>query len=285
MRATSTLLRLAICLSSLTSLGLASVPDANPALVVRQDDESRTDDSSRSTITDPPSTESEDSSRSTTTGDRDEDRTTANDDDDEETQTGSRTGTAGRSSGSSSPTRTRFPPDAPAGGVTLISPVTLVEPTPLYKISDHVTFSWNYTSLRGTPTAVDVLVSCAEASRTWTLAPNMTFETDVAFVWDTQEDADDAEAGGLLTELYTLIVKDADAEITDSPEPGYLGAYTGFTFGLYAGIPYTPYPQWNCPGCSAGTSLLDRQAVGFALTMGLITVLSFTWFIGGLGLN
>lgn len=164
------------------------------------------------------------------------------------------------------------------------TPAAAAVATPLYKIGDYVTWGWNYTSLLGTPTAIDVLASCSVARATWTLTANMTFETDVSYVWNTNDQADSAESA-LLSEMYTLIIKDSDASITDRPEPGYLGSYSGLTFGLYAGQPYTPFPEWKCIGCNAATSGFDRHAVGFALTMCMVTVFSFTWFVSGLGLQ
>lgn len=166
----------------------------------------------------------------------------------------------------------------------MLTPSAVGGSTALYKIGDEVTWGWNYTSLLGDPKHVDVLISCAKASATWTLSTNMSFETSVDFKWDTSDQEDDVEQP-LLTELYTLIVKDSEAEISDSPEPGYLGAYSGFTFGLYAKQPYTALPDWECVGCNAAAPGFNGQALGLALVMSMITFLSFTWFVTGLGLQ
>lgn len=187
-------------------------------------------------------------------------------------------------SGTSKPTHTIFPPDLPAGGVEMLTPTAIAASTALYKIGNEIEWAWNYTSLRGPPNAIDVLVSCATASETWTLTSNMSFATSVNFTWDTTKERDDTEKP-LLTELYTLIVKDSDAEMSDAPEAGYLGVYSGFTFGLYAPQPYTPMPDWKCVACNSAAPGLDSQALGFAVTMSLISVLSFTWFVTGLGLQ
>jgi hypothetical protein len=109
----------------------------------------------------------------------------------------------------------------------------------------------------------------------------MTFATSANFTWDTSKEADE---NPLLTELYTLIVKDSDAEMSDTPEAGYLGVYSGFTFGLYAPQPYTPMADWKCVACNSAPTL-GGQAVGMALMMSAISVLSFTWFVTGLGLH
>jgi hypothetical protein len=165
----------------------------------------------------------------------------------------------------------------------MISPATLLEPTPLYKLKEKVTFAWNYTSLKGKPTAIDVLVSCDAAKATWTLTGNMSFASQVTYTWDTKKQATDA-AKPLPIELYTLMIKDSDTEITDQPEAGYLAKYTGLTFGLYEPAKPTKWEDWECTGCSAAPSLFERPALGLAVTMSLVSLLSFTWFVTGLGL-
>lgn len=165
----------------------------------------------------------------------------------------------------------------------MLTPTALPGSTPLYKIGNEIEWGWNYTSLRGTPTAIDVIASCSKASTTWVLASNMTFATSANFTWDTSKEADDND-NPLLTELYTLIVKDSDAEMSDTPEAGYLGVYSGFTFGLYAPQPYTPMADWKCVACNSAPTL-GSQALGMALMMSFISVLSFTWFVTGLGLH
>lgn len=165
------------------------------------------------------------------------------------------------------------------------TPNTFQQATGLYMISDHVTWSWNYTSMLGTPTAIDVLVSCSAASATWTLTGNMSFETSVNYVWDTKKEANDVQSP-LGVQMYTLIVKDSDASITQAAEAGYLGAYTGYQFAMYTGEPYVPYRDWTCPGaCSIAAPALNHKAVGFAAVMSVVTFLSFTWFVAGLGLH
>ncbi|RDA93342.1 hypothetical protein CP533_0322 [Ophiocordyceps camponoti-saundersi (nom. inval.)] len=182
-------------------------------------------------------------------------------------------------------THTDFPPDAPPGGVNMLTPQSNIQPTVLYRIRETVTWGWNYTSLLATPTAIDVMISCSVAAETWTLTRNMSFATSVLYVWDTNEQADSVEKP-LLTQMYTLIVKDSDADINAPPQPGYLGTVKNFfNFGLYAGQPYTPYSDWKCTGCSGAAALFDHQAVRLALIMSSLTVFSFTWFVAGLELR
>lgn len=155
--------------------------------------------------------------------------------------------------------------------------------TQLYRIGEEITWKWNYTSLQGTPTAIDVLVSCSVATETWTLTQNMTWETTGAYTWDTNAYAKTAVASPLLTEEYTLIIYDADSSISATAEAGYLSVYDSFTFGMYTSRPYTDLDEWKCVTCSAANSNLDNQALRFALGMATITVLTFTWFVAGFG--
>lgn len=162
----------------------------------------------------------------------------------------------------------------------MLTPAPTAQGVNLYKIGDHVTWGWNYTNLQAPPTAIDILVSCSTASETWTLTTNMTFETQGSFTWDTEQQAT-AVQSPLLVEEYTLIIYDAASSISATPVAGYLGTFEGFTFGMYTPQPYTPLSSWNCATCSAALSETERRALGFALSMSVITVLTFTWFVTG----
>lgn len=165
----------------------------------------------------------------------------------------------------------------------MISPPT-TSAMPLYRIddTDPITWKWNYTSLQGKPTAIDVLISCSRATATWTLTQNMTFAPTATFTWDSNKFQQEQIGNQLPVEQYTLLVYDAAGSFTDSPEPGYLAPYAGFQFGLYTAKPYSDLNQWKCITCSAAPGgPLDRQALGFAVSMTLITVLSFTWYVTG----
>lgn len=252
-----------------------------------------------STTTRETSKTSESSARETTTSsnddedeDEDEDKKDEDDEDDEDKktstvrdqntavpETGTKTGTAGHRTTSLS-----INPAGYAGAIEMLTPNTVQVASALYKIGDNIELAWNYTNVIATPTAIDVLVSCSAASETWTLTANMTFETEVNFLWETKDDADNVDRP-LLTEKYTLIVKDVDAEVTERAAAGYLGAYSGFTFGLYRPAAYTPLSEWECSTCNAGPGGFDTQALRLAVTMALITVCSFTWFVTGLGLQ
>lgn len=283
MRFDTTLVQVAMCLASWSSVAAAwpeSLPDANGALVVRQNDNneeqesSRSQDRDRSSVTQAPSRTQSGGSRET--------QSTGNNDDNDDDRRQSSQGASARSR-TAAPTPTRFPPDSPPGGISMLEPATTLEPTPLYKLRDEITFNWNYTSLRGTPKAIDVYVSAFDVKATWTLTTNMSFNTNASYVWDTKEQATDVE-NPLPVALYTLMIKDSDSEITQVPDPGYLAPYTGLTFGLYQPAKATPWSEWKCVGCSAAPSLFERPALGLAVTMSLISIFSFTWFVTGLGL-
>ncbi|KAK4456007.1 hypothetical protein QBC34DRAFT_6572 [Podospora aff. communis PSN243] len=197
-------------------------------------------------------------------------------------QTVTETGTArGNATRTSAPKKTMFNPQDPAGGVTMLTPAATAG-YQLYKLKhEFVTFGWNYTNLQGTPTAVDVLVSCSKAAQTWTLTQNMTFATPGSYVWDLDKFQEDNIHSQLPTEQYTLIIHDSDSAITDAPEPGYLAPFTGLVFGLYEPKAPTPLGEWKCASCSGAMSNMEARALGGVLAMSAITVLSFTWFVGG----
>ncbi|KAG5976225.1 hypothetical protein E4U55_007417 [Claviceps digitariae] len=284
MRPSQSLLQLALCLSTLRPFASASswprwLPELD-ALVVRADNPQPAS---------PVATPQSSTPSATATGPGDSPASTTGEAD---ASSGGGLNTAKATSfgatrvATMTANHTEFDPDNPPAGISMQSPNTFLQPSGLYRISDYVTWSWNYTSLLGTPTAIDVIVSCSTASETWTLTSNMSFATNVNYVWDTKQQANDAQ-NPLGNAMYTLIVKDSAAAITQAPEAGYLGAYTGYTFGMYTGLPYTPYPGWTCPGScsSAAGSIFSHQAVGMAIMMSITTVLSFTWFVSGLGLH
>jgi len=156
-------------------------------------------------------------------------------------------------------------------------------PVTYYKIGNHVTFAWNYTSLVVTPSAIDVVASCSLNSATYTISSNMSVAETGSVIWDTHGYQATATVP-LLTASYTLIVVEAGKAVTDIAGAGHLGT-TQYDFSMYLPQSYTPLNEgFVCATCSAAMSDMERQALGFMLTMATITVLSFTWFTGGLGL-
>ena len=180
----------------------------------------------------------------------------------------------------------------------MITPSALAQSS-YYKIGDYVSFAWNYTSLSIKPSKIDVLVSCAANSATYTLASNQSFKATDSVVWDTRPD--ETGTAPLLTETYTLVVYDAAQAITAIAGAGRLGMNDDFTFGMYLRQSYTPRAgealhllhisltystdsgllDWTCAVCSAALSDTERQAIKFMFGMCAVTVLSFTWFVSG----
>jgi len=178
---------------------------------------------------------------------------------------------------------TQFNPQDPVGSVVMLTPATTAL-TQLYKIGDFVTWGWNYTNLQATPTGIDVYASCSSATRTYTLTQNMTFETLGSFTWDTGAYQSTAVANPLVVQQYTLLIFDVDGGPTAAAAAGYLGTFDTFQFGMYTPQPYTALNDgWTCATCSLAASDTDRRALGLALAMCVVTVLSFTWFVTGLG--
>lgn len=276
MKATRLLTALAVGLSV-----AAAWPEWLPepdSLMVRQDDGESSETAKETGTTAAPSKETEASQ----TTNRNLNTATAPD---TKTATGTNTSGSktGSKTGSKSATRTTYSADEPAGSVVMVTPVTTTG-TPIYKISDYVTFGWSYTNLQGKPTAVDVILSCSAATETWTLTANMTFQTSAAYVWDSKEQATAVESP-LLTEMYTLIIIDADSSVSATAEAGYLAAYSGLTFGMYKPAKYTPLSEWHCGTCNSALGGFDSRAFSLAIGMSAVTVLSFTWFVTGFGVG
>ncbi|KAI1648467.1 hypothetical protein F4815DRAFT_460962 [Daldinia loculata] len=275
-------LTIALALTPLTSAWPEWLPDVD-SLVVRADDgTSSAEPTPTATKADDKDNSSDDSKtitsdvKTTTAADSDEPQTTNLNTAVVTTKTG------GHGNSTASPTHQTFDPQDGAGGVAMITPATTAGTT-LYRIGDPtpITWVWNYTSLQGTPTAIDVLVSCSTASATWTLTQNMTFEPTATFTWDTEKYSESAVASPLLVAQYTLLIYDSDSSADATAEAGYLAPFDGFQFGLYTSRPYQDLGEWKCATCSGALGDLDRQALGFAITMSIITVFSFTWYVTG----
>ncbi|KLJ09540.1 hypothetical protein EMPG_15034 [Blastomyces silverae] len=255
------------------SLGDGKVHVAQPIAFARRqnredttaDEPSKTDDP---TITDAP----------TKTGDSKE--TGQNTDGNTDTTAGTKeTGTKGTKTTKPKPTKAPF--DAPAGGIKMIEPAITDGPTYI-KIGTTATFKWNYTSLIVSPTAVDVIAYCGKNDHSYTISGNMTVAPTAEIKWDTG--VYKTSDVPLLTEDYTLIVYDNSKDPSAIPKPGELGTQSQFTFGMYHPQAYTPRQDFVCPSCNSAVSDMERQALKFIVGMSAVTVLSFTWFVTGVGL-
>ncbi|KAI0802620.1 hypothetical protein GGR55DRAFT_419567 [Xylaria sp. FL0064] len=280
MRSPQQILTVALALSPLAAAWSNWLPDID-SLVVRQDDSSSSQSDQPTKTPSPGSSTADDSPKETgsskpTSSDNADDSATG-------TPTKSATGTS-KTSKITGAKHTTFNALDPAGGVAFIDPPITAAET-LYRIdnTDPITWKWNYTSLQGKPSAIDVLISCSKATATWTLTQNMTFAPTATFTWDSNKFQEKQVGSQLPVEQYTLLIYDSDGSFTDTPEPGYLAPYAGFQFGLYTAKPYQNLSQWKCVTCSAAAGgPLDRQAFSFAITMTVFTVLSFTWYVTGI---
>ncbi|KAI0448058.1 hypothetical protein F4803DRAFT_496324 [Xylaria telfairii] len=281
MRGPQQILTIALALSPLASAWSQWFPDLD-SLVVRQDDGSSSQENQPTKTPTPQKSASSGAAKETgtptPTGDnKDDDSSSA-------TMTGTSKGGSKSSTKSSAPKHTTFNVLDPAGGVSMIEPPVTAAMT-LYRIdnTEPITWKWNYTSLQGKPSAVDVLISCSKATATWTLTQNMTFAPTATFTWDSNKFQQEQIGNQLPVEKYTLLIYDSETAFTDTPDPGYLAPFAGFQFGLYTAKPYSDLNSWNCITCSAAHGgPLDRQVLGFALSMTLLTVLSFTWYVTGI---
>ena len=167
---------------------------------------------------------------------------------DKPTETGTATGketgsdkTKSDGSKTEKPTPTSIDPQAPPGGIEMITPGRYA-PDTYIRIGETATFAWNYTSLIVTPTAVDVIAYCSRNDHTYTIAGNESVKETGKAVWDTAKA--EKEDGPLLTDMYTLMVYDSDSSPSDIPEPGHLGSMSQHTFGVYKSQDYTPGMNW-----------------------------------------
>ena len=134
----------------------------------------------------------------------------------------------------------------------------------------------------------------------YTLANNATYKPTGKVVWDTKKNANQSEdTPGLVVGDYTLVIHDASKEVGDTAAAGNLGTFDSFRFGMYTPQAYTPRTgacgipshaiafanitllEWQCAVCSGALSDMERQGLKFMLSMCIITVLSFSWFVGG----
>ncbi|KAI1327823.1 hypothetical protein F5Y16DRAFT_180128 [Xylariaceae sp. FL0255] len=177
-------------------------------------------------------------------------------------------------------THTSFNAEDPAGGVTMVSPaVTAAESYYRLNNPSPITWIWNYTSLQGPPSAIDVMISCSTVTESWTLTQNMSYAPTATFTWNINDYQQKQIASPLPVAEYTLVIYDADGSPTQTAEPGYLAPYSGFKFGLYTPQPYTNESEWQCYTCNSGA--INRQALSFAFGMVMITIFTFTYYVTG----
>ncbi|RPA96456.1 hypothetical protein L873DRAFT_1791612 [Choiromyces venosus 120613-1] len=185
-------------------------------------------------------------------------------------------------SGSGKPASTRskkISADAQPGGVVMQTPA-LTDGYQIYKIGQPVTFKWNYTSIQASPTAINVEAYCTDGATYFTIAGNISADTTEA-VWDTGDYQQSATAK-LPVATYTLWIYDSSKDRTAVPSPGYLYGYNSLQFGMYSPKAAVPLKDFQCPACDFNSAgLNDPRTVRALLGMGLVTALTFVWFIAG----
>lgn len=133
---------------------------------------------------------------------------------------------------------TSINPDLPAGILVLKTP-SPTEPTYI-RAGDFASFSWTFTNLLVSPTAVNVEIFCTENLHTYTIAHNQSIEAS-SVIWNTSEALHDHEAH-IITAKYTLSIYDVDGDALDVPSAGYLAPFQ-WTLGVYLPQQYTPWQK------------------------------------------
>jgi len=128
------------------------------------------------------------------------------------------------------------------------------------------------------------MATCTANKQLYTIAVNQTVTNATqAVTWDTNAYQQTAQSDPLLTEVYTLIIYDAASSISATARAGYLAVFDTYAFGMYTPQAYTPLNEYECATCSGALSDMERRAMGMMFGMACITVMSFTWFVCGLG--
>lgn len=170
----------------------------------------------------------------------------------------------------------------------IINPAITAGPQ-YYKVGNTISWTWNYTNLVATPSAIDILATVTPAGgktipSPYTLALNESWSPTQTFKWDS---GDFNSKTALPVGTYTLIVYDAAAPSaqSSSPTPGFLATWNQLYFGMYPPQQYTPLadPLTVCATCNAAGSRMERLTLRFLFGMVSVTIGSLLWFAGGWG--
>lgn len=180
------------------------------------------------------------------------------------TDSGSQTATGSSQQTSQAPTSSiSINPVLPPGNIAMMTPASTV--STYIKIGNQATFSWSYTSLIVTPTALNIEAYCSMNGQTLTLATNHSI-TDTEFVWNTSEAT---QSYDLLTAMYTLYMFDSTGNMSTIPQAGLLAPYQ-LPIGIYSGQPYTPF-SGDATYENAG-ALIEPLAVKFIFALGAVAI-------------
>lgn len=132
---------------------------------------------------------------------------------------------------------TSVDPNLPAGQAVLVSPKTTE--SVYVKSGERATFSWTYTNLVNSPSAINVAAVCTSNQQTYMIAQNQSIEQSSA-VWDTGN----ATNSGIqpITAEYTLYIYDANSTPSATASAGELSSMQ-YIFGLYLPKKYVPWSK------------------------------------------
>lgn len=147
-------------------------------------------------------------------------------------------------------TKTRIAVTDPAGGISMIEPKA-TEPL-IYKFGETITFKWNMTSVKASPTAINVEAYNTANKHYYTIAANLSAQATSA-EWDTEKDREGEFP--LMEERYTLIIYDAKDGRTATPKAGYLAPWSQLSFGLYKPRGAVSNKDFQCIGCSSASGV------------------------------
>ncbi|ODQ66222.1 hypothetical protein NADFUDRAFT_77659 [Nadsonia fulvescens var. elongata DSM 6958] len=176
-------------------------------------------------------------------------------------QSGSRTSSSGQSKSSSASFSVSIDPRLAPGGVTLLQPEpTLVD---YVKSGDNVTFSWTYTSLIVTPSAINIEAYCTKNDYYYTIANNHS-ATDMNVIWDTSNTGSEStnDSTPLLMANYILYMYDSEKEVDKTiASAGYLAQFNSFKFGIYKPQANVSNENYNCVNCKSGALQSGRISI------------------------
>ncbi|KAF8466454.1 hypothetical protein BDZ91DRAFT_173883 [Kalaharituber pfeilii] len=149
----------------------------------------------------------------------------------------------------------------------------------LYPIGATITWSYNYTSLLITPTAINVEAFCSRTQQYYTIANNYSVN-ERKIIWDTDK-YQSSQTPQLAAETYTLLMYDSATQKTDVPVAGKLAIFRTFQFAMYTPRGNIPLNEYECPTCSTGSSIWDSHGLRVLMGTAMIAAISFAWFVHG----
>lgn len=165
-------------------------------------------------------------------------------------------------SSSRSSSRVIIPPNAPAGQIIFTQPPA--RSTSYYKIapSNPITFGWNFTFLRITPTSLTVSATC-QGGNMYPVGPDedgLIPGSATEVVWDMYS-YQQAHPNTPLPQAMCNLRIAGEGGFDARERPGMLKPDTGMAFALYTPQPYTPLSEgWKCTVCGSASSLASHPA-------------------------